>query len=143
MALVALSTSNSPLSRMVASRIDLAAITDSSVSLQAAARSTTSPMCSCKASARSGFIAEAGIWCRESSSLQIVCNELKITYALALNKPRSQSRRTSAGAADSGKSQKQITLSGEQLSWGSSDIDHRASSIDDFKTKALRAISFF
>ena len=49
----------------------------------------------------------------------------------------------SVALADSEKSQKQLTLSGEQISWGSSDIDDRASSIDDFETKALRTISFF
>ena len=44
---------------------------------------------------------------------------------------------------DSAKSQKQITLSGGEIFWGSSDIDCRATSTDDFRTKALRTLIIF
>ena len=47
------------------------------------------------------------------------------------------------GGVDSAKSQKPITISGEPIGWGSSDIDGRASSTDDFKTKALRTLIIF
>ena len=44
---------------------------------------------------------------------------------------------------NSSKSQKQITLLGEEVIWSSSDIDCRASSTDDFNTKALRTLIIF
>ena len=44
---------------------------------------------------------------------------------------------------DSAKSQKQITLSGEEINWGSSDIDCRASSINGYRTEALRTLIVF
>ena len=47
------------------------------------------------------------------------------------------------GGVDSAKSQKPITISGEQAFWESSDIDCRALSIDDFRTKALRTLIIF
>ena len=47
------------------------------------------------------------------------------------------------GGVDSAKSQKPITILGEQSYWGSSDIDGRASATDDFRTKALRTLIIF
>ena len=44
---------------------------------------------------------------------------------------------------NSAKSQKQITLSGEEIIWGSSDIDCKALSTDDYRTKALRTLIIF
>ena len=44
---------------------------------------------------------------------------------------------------DSAKSQKQITLLGEEIAWGSSDIACRASSTDDFSTEAFRTLIIF
>ena len=47
------------------------------------------------------------------------------------------------GGVDSAKSQKPITILGEPIGWGSSDIDGRASATDDFRTKALRTLIIF
>jgi hypothetical protein len=44
---------------------------------------------------------------------------------------------------DSAKSQKQITHSGEEIVWGSSDIDCRTSSTYGYRTKALRTLIIF
>jgi len=44
---------------------------------------------------------------------------------------------------DSAKSQKQITHSGEEIFWGSSDIDCRASFTDGYRTKELRTLIIF
>ena len=44
---------------------------------------------------------------------------------------------------DSGKSQKQITLSGGEMFQDSSDIDCRAASTDDYRPKALRTLIIF
>ena len=43
----------------------------------------------------------------------------------------------------SAKSQKQITLLGEDIVWGSSEIDRNASSTDGYTTKALRTFNIF
>jgi hypothetical protein len=44
---------------------------------------------------------------------------------------------------DSAKSQKQITLSGEEIFWVSSDIDCRVSTTDGYRTKELRTLIIF
>ena len=44
---------------------------------------------------------------------------------------------------DSAKFQKQITLSGEEIAWGTSDIACRASSTDDFSTEAFHTLIIF
>ena len=44
---------------------------------------------------------------------------------------------------DSAKSQKQITLLGEEIFWVSSDIDCRVSTIDGYRTKELRTLIIF
>ena len=44
---------------------------------------------------------------------------------------------------DSAKSQKQITLSGEEIFWVSSDIVFRVSSTDDDRTEAVRTLVNF
>ena len=42
--------------------------------------------------------------------------------------------------ADSAKSQKRMTLSGDKIFWDASDIDCKALSTDDCRTKALRTL---
>ena len=63
------------------------------------------------------------------------------TNANTQSRPRGSEHEV--GGIDSAKSQKPITISGERIGWGSSDIDDRASSMDDFRSKALRTLIIF
>ena len=63
--------------------------------------------------------------------------------AIANTQSRPHGSEPEVGGVDSAKSQKRITISGEPIGWGASDIDGRASSMDDFKTKALRTLIIF